>query len=383
GLKLTALHVPGSVQSGDAVRLLCEYDLDSETLYSVKWYKNNIEFFRYLPSDPMPGQVYELPGMFVDPTRSTKNTVYLARTDINSEGVYGCEVSTEGPAYQTVRGEKEMRIYVLPEEGPVIQGLSNSYHVGDVVNATCYSRPSRPRAMLRWFINNQTPSGLHQILHSGAMRHDNGLQSMSSNIQFTVRQTDVARGRLELKCMAYTLQTEGRFSEELVMGDRYLPKRTTNKRDRPTGEPRVTPMIHAPKDRYDVGDEANLNCTLGEVDKIVTLQWYINDKEARPENLRKFNGGSILNLRIRLQPNHFPNDELKLKCTATISREVTQSSDAFAYEANKYVSGLHLKSAGTSWLRQQNLHPLQAVHGRPPVMLQAAPEGTCANAIVE
>lgn len=66
GLKLTALHVPGSVQSGDSVKLHCEYDLDSETLYSVKWYKNNIEFFRYLPSDAMPGQVYELPGMFVD-----------------------------------------------------------------------------------------------------------------------------------------------------------------------------------------------------------------------------------------------------------------------------------------------------------------------------
>lgn len=66
GLKLTALHVPGSVQSGESVKLQCEYDLDSETLYSVKWYKNNIEFFRYLPSDSMPGQVYDLPGMFVD-----------------------------------------------------------------------------------------------------------------------------------------------------------------------------------------------------------------------------------------------------------------------------------------------------------------------------
>ncbi|OQR70894.1 hypothetical protein BIW11_01607, partial [Tropilaelaps mercedesae] len=154
------------------------------------------------------------------PLKSTKNVVYLSRTDINSEGVYGCEVSTEGPSYQTVRGEKEMRIY-----GPMIQGLSTSYHVGDVVNATCYSRPSRPRAMLRWYINNLAPSGLHQITHSGPVRHDNGLQSVSSNIQFTIRQTDVARGRLELRCMAYVLQTESRTSEELVMGDRVQPVR--------------------------------------------------------------------------------------------------------------------------------------------------------------
>lgn len=66
GLRLTSLLVPGSVQSGEHVRLLCEYDLESETLYSVKWYKNNIEFFRYLPAEAMPGQVYDLPGLFVD-----------------------------------------------------------------------------------------------------------------------------------------------------------------------------------------------------------------------------------------------------------------------------------------------------------------------------
>ena len=61
----------------------------------------------------------------------------------------------------------------------------------------------------------------------------------------------------------------------------------------------------------------------------------------------------MLNLKIRLQPIHFPNDELKLKCVATIMKEVAQSSDAFAYEASQYVSGLHLKSAAVSWLRRK------------------------------
>lgn len=65
GLRLVDLHVPGAVRSGEAVQLRCEYDLENAELYSVKWYKNNVEFYRYLPSDAPPGQSYELLGTYV------------------------------------------------------------------------------------------------------------------------------------------------------------------------------------------------------------------------------------------------------------------------------------------------------------------------------
>ncbi len=35
----------------------------------------------------------------------------MFNTDVNSEGRYKCEVSTEAPSFRTVRGEGEMRIY--------------------------------------------------------------------------------------------------------------------------------------------------------------------------------------------------------------------------------------------------------------------------------
>ncbi|CAN7997845.1 unnamed protein product, partial [Ixodes pacificus] len=110
-LRLVDLHVPGAVRSGEPVQLRCEYDLESAELYSVKWYKNNVEFYRYLPSDVPPGQSYELLGTFVDHSRSDKNNVFLEKTDLNTEGMYGCEVSTEGPGFKTVKGERELRIY--------------------------------------------------------------------------------------------------------------------------------------------------------------------------------------------------------------------------------------------------------------------------------
>lgn len=47
-------------------RLECHYDLDGEALYSVKWYKDGNEFYRYVPRDMPPAQVFPLPGVSVD-----------------------------------------------------------------------------------------------------------------------------------------------------------------------------------------------------------------------------------------------------------------------------------------------------------------------------
>ncbi|PRD32414.1 UNVERIFIED_CONTAM: hypothetical protein NCL1_20528 [Trichonephila clavipes] len=45
--------------------------------------------------------------------QSVEGYVYLKRTDLNTEGVYRCEVSAEAPSFQTVREEKEVRVYVV------------------------------------------------------------------------------------------------------------------------------------------------------------------------------------------------------------------------------------------------------------------------------
>ncbi|XP_023238496.1 uncharacterized protein LOC111637270 [Centruroides sculpturatus] len=66
GLKMCDLDVPGAVIAGKSVWLRCGYDLEEDELYSVKWYKNNVEFYRYLPSDVPPGQKYDLLGVYVD-----------------------------------------------------------------------------------------------------------------------------------------------------------------------------------------------------------------------------------------------------------------------------------------------------------------------------
>ena len=49
--------------------------------------------------------------LFLQLNKSSKGNIYMPNTDVNSEGRYKCEVSTEAPSFKTVRGEGEMRIY--------------------------------------------------------------------------------------------------------------------------------------------------------------------------------------------------------------------------------------------------------------------------------
>ena len=42
---------------------------------------------------------------------SNMTHVYLSRTDLESEGVYSCEVSSEAPFFSTVKAEKQMKVY--------------------------------------------------------------------------------------------------------------------------------------------------------------------------------------------------------------------------------------------------------------------------------
>ncbi|GIY55790.1 uncharacterized protein CDAR_459461 [Caerostris darwini] len=64
--RIVMLDVPSPTILGESVELTCSYELDNEQLYSVKWYKNDVEFYRYVPNDWPPGQFLPLPGIRVD-----------------------------------------------------------------------------------------------------------------------------------------------------------------------------------------------------------------------------------------------------------------------------------------------------------------------------
>lgn len=65
-LRLNEVTIPNHTVRGSTTRLECHYELDNEDLYSVKWYKDGHEFYRYVPRDMPPAQVFPLQGVNVD-----------------------------------------------------------------------------------------------------------------------------------------------------------------------------------------------------------------------------------------------------------------------------------------------------------------------------
>lgn len=110
GLRIVSLDVPQRVSVGREALLKCAYDLEGDLLYSVKWYKDDIEFFRYVPSDRPPGQYFEVHGIRVDMVRSVNGSVFIRGMDAASEGTYKCEVSADAPSFQTIFAEKMIRV---------------------------------------------------------------------------------------------------------------------------------------------------------------------------------------------------------------------------------------------------------------------------------
>lgn len=48
-LRIRQLQVPSVIDVRDKAVLNCTFDLEGDRLYSVKWYKEEDEFFRYMP----------------------------------------------------------------------------------------------------------------------------------------------------------------------------------------------------------------------------------------------------------------------------------------------------------------------------------------------
>lgn len=60
------IKVPEAVRVGDTVTLACDYDLEQVALYTIKWYRNDEEFYRYVPKESPPSRVFLMPHLNVD-----------------------------------------------------------------------------------------------------------------------------------------------------------------------------------------------------------------------------------------------------------------------------------------------------------------------------
>ncbi|KAK8380486.1 hypothetical protein O3P69_016821 [Scylla paramamosain] len=163
-LELLTVKVPAYAIRGGSAKLYCSYKLDDDaSLYSLKWYKDDHQFYQYIPGNII-----------------SKNTFFLPGVDVNGN----------------------LTVIDPPDSAPVLEGAQAAYHVGEQVSLNCTSLSSRPAATLAWYVNDQLVTESHRLRKYGALQEGGGLQTAVLGLSFTTSPQHFQRGVMRLKCVA-------------------------------------------------------------------------------------------------------------------------------------------------------------------------------------
>ncbi|XP_011345880.1 uncharacterized protein LOC105284227 [Ooceraea biroi] len=201
--------MPTEAVVGTSVDLKCEWRiLGVSNLYSVKWYKDDHEFFRYVPDNNPKTQMFPRLGVKVEKRSSSEKSsnqksIRLKDLVLESSGQYKCEVSTEAPFFATTFQTANLTVISLPERGPEITGLSSHYAVGENVTANCTSWPSVPKANLRWTINGEPVPHEYTVQYPPLAPMSTGGIPNSLGLRLEVEPRHfVGGGLVNIKCIA-------------------------------------------------------------------------------------------------------------------------------------------------------------------------------------
>ncbi|XP_063586419.1 uncharacterized protein LOC134763812 isoform X1 [Penaeus indicus] len=155
---LRGVDVPLYAFAGGQATLSCSYDLRSTRLYSLKWYHNGTEFYRYVPTERdrpnyiRPSHKFTVTELFRNDHRVTLS---LTRLSITASGQYRCEVIAEHPSFRTEGAIANMTVLREPLSPPVLVGAREIYEPTELIKIGC--QPQRPfhddhKPTLQWFL---------------------------------------------------------------------------------------------------------------------------------------------------------------------------------------------------------------------------------------
>ncbi|XP_073821856.1 uncharacterized protein [Musca autumnalis] len=231
-LRDVRVKVPHAVRRGQRITMKCHYDIEDDTLYSVKWYKGRREFYSYTPNENPALKVFQIPGVRVDRHSSNETQLVLESATMATAGKYSCEVSADAPSFHTLIAAAEMEVVELPHNPPVITGMRARYHIGDILRGNCTSRHSRPAANLTWTVNNEE-------IHPSYVRHykvhrdsRNDMQTATIGLHFVINEYHFENGKLKIRCIAEIGDIYHKSSEKTLLDmdyhHKYLASNTVN-----------------------------------------------------------------------------------------------------------------------------------------------------------
>ncbi|XP_017881182.1 uncharacterized protein LOC108625593 [Ceratina calcarata] len=200
GLSNITIDIPLAVAAGTTVNMSCRYDLQSDTLYTVKWYKGP-EFYRYIPKELPPIRVFGDLGAKVIQNRSDAYRVVLKDVQPNNSGKYRCEVSADSPSFNTMTVSTYMYVTDLPKGEPQVRVEKIRYGVGETVRANCTVPSGNPPANVTWTVNG-IPVNSSSIANVTDKLGDNQHLMTIASLEFETTQDHFNNGQLHIICHA-------------------------------------------------------------------------------------------------------------------------------------------------------------------------------------
>ncbi|XP_017845463.1 uncharacterized protein LOC108601971 isoform X2 [Drosophila busckii] len=216
-LRDVRVRVPHAVKRGEKAILKCFYDIEDDSLYSVKWYKGRREFYRYTPKETPPMKIFHFPGIKVRRPASNESQVVLDVVTMPTSGKYSCEVSADAPSFHTLIAAAELEVIETPHNPPFITGIRPRYRVGDILRGNCTSRHSRPAANLTWTVNNEEVNPAHVRHHKILRDTRNEMETAIVGIHFVVTDQHFDNGKLKLRCSAQLHDIYWKTTEKTIL----------------------------------------------------------------------------------------------------------------------------------------------------------------------
>ncbi|XP_041983913.1 uncharacterized protein LOC121736652 [Aricia agestis] len=154
-LRNLSISVPRAVLSGEgqSAVLRCTYDLEGVALYSIRWYRAQTEFYRYVPREMPPTMVFPLPGASVDLAASDHQQVRIVNLNRRLSGEYQCEVTADAPLFHTDIRAAPLTVVDPPFRAPRLSVSQRTYSRGDVIRANCSVDEAYPAPNITWTLD--------------------------------------------------------------------------------------------------------------------------------------------------------------------------------------------------------------------------------------
>ncbi|XP_042229475.1 uncharacterized protein LOC121871322, partial [Homarus americanus] len=204
GNLLRGVTVPQYAFAGGQATLSCSYDLRATRLYSLKWYHNGTEFYRYVPTErntPMnikPSHKFSVTELFRNDQRVTLSLTQLA---VSASGQYRCEVIAEHPSFRTEWYRATMTVLREPLSAPVLVGVREVYEPSELIKIGC--QPKRPfhgdhQPTLEWYLQGDQVGSKWVKSYGGGSLQDGGIPGLS--LRLPGHQVEAAGGSMVAEC---------------------------------------------------------------------------------------------------------------------------------------------------------------------------------------